>query len=316
MIYVFKDQIKRILKKIPFAYEISRKIYGSYTSIFVFSKDKVQVKKNLDLLRNTLSLINQLNLKKIEINQKSCILQLIDDSKFILNPEIKNPLLTIPLTGYFENKETTFLKSKIKKDSVIFDIGANFGWYSVHFSKFVGLNGQIHCFEPVQEAFSELEENVKINDCSNVVLNNTAIGKENGKLTLYVSDKLGTAFTSEHGEGKKIETNLLKLDYYFADKNLTKIDLIKADVEGGELNVLYGAERILDEFHPALFIEVQEEHTMKYGYKPVDLFNFLIKKGYKIYYLDQNSKLCELKDFEILPTYNFYCSHSNINEIN
>lgn len=304
-----KNRIKRALKKIPIAYEVSRFFYGQYTSRFVFSKDRERGRKNLDAFRSMSNLLKELHLTKAEFDERGIVLQLRDGTKFVLNPETTNPLLTIPLNGYFEDNETAFLQKKIKESWTVLDIGANFGWYSVQFSKMVGAGGQVHSFEPVPEAFSELEQNVKLNGCGkNVFLNNSAAGKNDGRIDLYVPEELGTAFTSEHNHGKKVEAELVKIDTYVAKKGIQRIDLIKADVEGGEMNVLLGAKKTIEAHHPDLFLEVYEDYTAKFGYKPANLFNLLVDMGYSIFNLERSGELKKLEDFEVLPSYNFYCT--------
>ncbi len=227
--------------------------------------------------------------------------------KFYLYKDSASPLLSIPLDSFLEKDEMDLLKSRIKKDWTVFDIGANFGRYTVHFSK---LAKEVHAFEPIPSIFSRLKENIELNSCKNAVLNMEAVGKENGKTVLYIPADLGPSYASDKIYGKKITANIVTLDSYVKENNITRVDLIKADIEGGELNVLLGAEETLDRFHPDLFIEVYADHTRRFGYEPKDIFEFLKGKRYNIYHFKGN-KLSELEDPGSPQGYNFYCTISS-----
>ena len=57
-------------------------------------------------------------------------------------------------------------------------------------------------------------------------------------------------------------------------------NFIKADIEGGELNMLYGAEKILDKYRPNIMIEIVDIHNHRFGYSLKDVYQFLMNKGY------------------------------------
>ena len=137
---------------------------------------------------------------------------------------------------------------------VIFDVGANKGQYSMNILNVLkGSKIELHCFEPGHETFSLLSSS--LNGNGNVTLNNFGLSNEKTEGSLYY-DKAGSGLASlykrqldyfgidfEQSESVMLDT----LDNYVSAKNIEAIDLLKIDVEGNELNVLYGAEKTLSE---------------------------------------------------------------------
>ena len=133
--------------------------------------------------------------------------------------------------------------------TVIFDVGANVGNYAKDLTN-VFKNYNIHCFEPAKQTFSRLSENIKD---SNIVLNNFGLSDKETVQTLYY-DKEGSGLASLYNrqldyfgiDFSKAETvSLSTLDVYCEKNHIEKIDFLKMDVEGNELNLLKGAESML-----------------------------------------------------------------------
>jgi Methyltransferase FkbM domain len=78
-----------------------------------------------------------------------------------------------------------------------------------------------------------------------------------------------------------VETNTL--DGLCADANLTRLDFLKIDVEGGELHVLEGGQRTVETFRPTMLIEIEARHTERYAYSPDDVVEWLLSRGYGMY---------------------------------
>ncbi len=135
----------------------------------------------------------------------------------------------------------------------IFDVGANRGDYSQLALKILtGKQVSIHAFEPNQTAFAALNHKFAANP--SLTLNNTALGGVQDERTLYF-DKPGSELSSlyprrinHHGiqmtgqEQVKVET----LDVYCSEHQINAIDLLKLDAEGHELEILRGAQQLLN----------------------------------------------------------------------
>lgn len=147
-----------------------------------------------------------------------------------------------------------------KGESVV-DVGANFGDSAVWWSKTFG--SKVIAFEPMAKVFHILEENIKLNNAE-VTAYNVALG--NGDVISGNFD--GNMFSS--GGGLSIKSERLD-DYSFE-----RLDLLKIDVEGFELDVLKGAENTILKFKPKIIIETHSKELRKRCHE------FLSSHGYKL----------------------------------
>ena len=193
----------------------------------------------------------------------------------------------------------------VREGDVVFDIGANLGHFTLLFSDLVGRRGEVHAFEPVPPTFVQLRNAVEANrQYDNVFLNQAACSAEEGNLTIQMpGDDHGQASLQSHREGSwrtshlvtSFETIALKLDNYGRGERPGSMSFVKCDVEGGELPVLLGMEATLRRCKPLLFLEVFARWTESFGYRPVDLVDFLQAVGYDQFY-SANGRLRYLAD--------------------
>ena len=93
--------------------------------------------------------------------------------------------------GVYEPLETRIFKRLINRNDVVFDVGANIGYYTLIATKLVGEKGRVFAFEPEPTNFSLLEKNVKLNGYKNVVLMQKAVLNKTGKTKLYLHRTAG-----------------------------------------------------------------------------------------------------------------------------
>lgn len=148
----------------------------------------------------------------------------------------------------------TYIKSELGKMNslIVFDVGANVGDYTEAVCDvFDNTKTKIFSFEPSLKTFKTLETNIKHR--KNASLHNIALGEKSGSLTLY-SNKEGSGLASlykrrldhfnltmDQAEEIKIET----IDSFCAENKIKHIHFLKMDVEGHELAVLAGAQKML-----------------------------------------------------------------------
>lgn len=131
----------------------------------------------------------------------------------------------------------------------IFDVGANIGqtWKEFRYNEPAS---KIFCFEPVAETFQELKNATK-ND-KNCIIENCAFGSETGEKMIHLFEpnsplnSLRDDIMNSAKNARKEVVNIDTLDNYCATHSIQKIDLLKIDTEGYELNVLEGSKSMLD----------------------------------------------------------------------
>ena len=135
----------------------------------------------------------------------------------------------------------------VTRGQIIVDIGANVGMFTVKVAKKVGPQGLVISIEPEDANFSLLKKNVQLNSLKNVILIRKAIGSFKGVEKFLISDSSAThSLALSKIRPKKIikviEIEIDTLDNIIQQLGISRIDLLKIDVEGAELEVLKGAE--------------------------------------------------------------------------
>lgn len=175
----------------------------------------------------------------------------------------------------------------------IFDVGAYDGQVSIEYNN-IFPNSKIYAFEPFPESFSLLKKAVAPH--YNISINNVALSSSTGKQTffingshatnsLFATDKESKNFWKKEllETTKEIQVNTITLDQFCEENNISHIDILKLDVQGGEYNVLVGATNLLKKKNIKLvFMEIIIVPTYK-GQKGLhDYLNFFTKFGYEL----------------------------------
>jgi FkbM family methyltransferase len=155
-----------------------------------------------------------------------------------------------------------------KPGDTVFDLGANFGLFTRFLSESVGATGRVFSFEPTADMFSVLANNCSQLGLANTSVHRTALSDRTGtsEMVIPVRDdgslnhyEASLANGNEGGsDGKTITVETSTLDDFCAHHGIGKIDFIKCDVEGHELEVLEGARETLLHHRPTLLIEVND----------------------------------------------------------
>lgn len=132
---------------------------------------------------------------------------------------------------------------KLASDSVVLDVGAHVGIFSLKIAKKVQ-RGLVLAIEPHPKNFNFLVQNIRNNQLSNVIPLNLGLGKRSVRKRLYLTDKTYSASTIHH-TNNWLDIPVETLDNVIRKLNLERVDFIKIDVEGAELEILKGGEEIL-----------------------------------------------------------------------
>jgi FkbM family methyltransferase len=199
----------------------------------------------------------------------------------------KSHVDTALLTSEFESAEINFVQKYLKRGMTALDIGAHHGLYTLLASKRVGPSGKVFAFEPSPRERKHLVRNVRINFCSNVHIEPYALGKESARINLYVVEGGEDGCNSlrpptVQSETRPVPVEVVTLDAIATKLCLTKVDFVKLDVEGAELDVLKGAVGLLQTIpRPVLLVEVYDIRTEPWGYKAREIVEFLDQMGYR-----------------------------------
>jgi FkbM family methyltransferase len=177
--------------------------------------------------------------------------------------------------------EIEYLPKFVSSGDRVVDVGANHGLYSYHLSRLVTDGGAVHAFEPVPLNLKILSHTIARHKLSNVVVHPCACGDKAETATFCVPVRYGVPFlwiARQGGDGLKFPCEVVRLDDVITDR----VSFVKIDVEGAELFVLRGAQRILREDRPVVLIEAVGE-TSNYGYLQQDVFDFLASMGYRFF---------------------------------
>jgi FkbM family methyltransferase len=195
--------------------------------------------------------------------------------------------------------ELSELRKNIKPDSVVCDIGANKGSYIYWFSKWAK-QGKVVAFEPQQPLVIYLQDIVRKLNLNNVIVEGKAVSSVTGNASFYIPGggySLGSSLSpvvAERDYCEEITVETITLDKYFSNSEI--ISALKIDVEGAELDVFKGAERILSQSKPFLVFECENRHLKD---KTVyDIFHYLYSFGYTGDFV-LGRKLIDIDKFDI-----------------
>jgi len=182
------------------------------------------------------------------------------------------------ITTTYETTLTHLFEKHVKTGDIVYDIGANTGYFTLLSSVLVGNGGKVYAFEPAKKVFKLLKKHIKINRYKNVDIFNKAISDKNGVGFFDTGDGIWTGKISTKGE---YEVEIVKLDDFVLKNNISLPNIIKIDVEGEELNVLKGAKNLLTECSPLIFLSAHSQQLYD------SCCEFLKSLGYEIKSIQQ-----------------------------
>lgn len=191
--------------------------------------------------------------------------------------------------GYYWEKEIALLQYLISPGDICLDVGANFGQWTYWMSKQVGPLGKVIAVEPVPITVSVLRRVVNRMRLSNVDIKQVAVGSRNSLAGIRtaesenVLDGLFTVKVHDYDETFPSEAtvNMVTLKSLMEFIEFDKLNLIKCDIEGAEMQFFQGGTHILEQYKPAIICEIEEKHTKEFGYIPDDLFSLLKSLDYR-----------------------------------
>jgi FkbM family methyltransferase len=228
-------------------------------------------------------------------------------TRLLLSPRLRRLRLARSLYAWMyllgktlaERRERRFLGEQVKPGMVVFDIGANIGFYTTLLARRVGPTGRIHAFEPDPVSFEILAGRVARHP--NVTVTQAAAADRPGRVTLFCN-RLNRADNRVYAHGGDIPleamaVSALTLDDYCEAHGIDRIDALKMDVQGAEVAALAGFRRTLARNPPRwMLIEFAPELLTRAGSSPEAFWRILDELGLEPWGFDQDGKAFRIAD--------------------
>jgi FkbM family methyltransferase len=202
--------------------------------------------------------------------------------------------------AWFVEDEVQAIAALVPAGGTCVDVGAGYGLYTVAMAAAVGPDGEVHAVEPQPDPSRVIDAVVRLCGAQGrVVRHDVALSDRTGTSMLSVPVRRGRAV---HGRAfvtrdalhagpnvvefraeRHYEVRLSTLDQLVEQQGLTRLDMIKADVEGAELQVLHGGADTIERFRPTVQLEIEERHLGKFGSTADDVAGFLLDRGYAMH---------------------------------
>jgi FkbM family methyltransferase len=222
--------------------------------------------------------------------------------------------------GFYEKTDFDMALKLIEENFIVFDIGANIGWYTINISKLVE-GVKVFSFEPIPKTLRYLKKNIEINNISNVQVFNFGFSNEEKEITFYYypegSGNASLANLSKSNNVEKISCYVRKMDNFVSEKKI-KVDFIKCDVEGAELFVFKGGIETIKTHKPIILAEMLRKWSANFNYHPNEIIELLSDVGYRCF-TAKGEKLIEfftMDEQTVETTFFFLHSVKHISKIN
>ncbi|MEM4360222.1 MAG: FkbM family methyltransferase [Candidatus Bilamarchaeaceae archaeon] len=178
---------------------------------------------------------------------------------------------------------------KVERGWVVYDLGANLGYYSIFFARSVGPQGHVFCIEANPVCIYFLQANLAANHIENSTVLPIAVAKQEELLQFkvnYASSGLGITQASNFYTSKIGHEVLVKatsLDELISQYHLRPPNLIKIDVEGDEYFVASGMNQILHNHRPILLVEIHGIESATHTLPLLERHNYVFEYGGKIF---------------------------------
>jgi len=152
--------------------------------------------------------------------------------------------------GIYERGAQRLLRSLVRAGDVVFDIGANVGFYALLAARLSGPNGRVIAFEPLASNVAYLCRHLELNCLENVEILQLALSDENGRG--FIAESAGPSMSTLASEGVPVE--VARLDDLVDSGRIPTPQVLKIDVEGAESRVLQGARLTLARHRPKIIL--------------------------------------------------------------
>ena len=175
--------------------------------------------------------------------------------------------------GSYEYHKQKLFTQYLSPGDIVFDVGAHVGFYTLLASTLVGDKGSVIAFEPDPDNLTYLLSHLRLNHVENVKVISAAVSDAEGTVLFKKGAKSSMGRISSTGD---FEVNIVSLDALVSRNEIPIPSLIKMDIEGEEYKALLGAQAILAEHHPTIFLATHGQDVHK------RCCDYLSSIGYKL----------------------------------
>ena len=273
-----------------------------------------QIGEHHRALRDTASLLEGSDIAAIELTPGTVtFVSRFGHARFPCDPVDRGLPPVVALNfGAYERKDFSMLLQLVPPGGTFVDIGANIGWYSIHVA-IADREANVIAVEPIPSSFRWLVAAIEANSLTNITPLNIAVGPQDGTTTLFVDATISGAASAAPSTGEAgLEpiTCPVKTIDDIVYRHSETVQVLKLDIEGGELLALRGAARVLSEQRPIVFCEMLRKLARPFGYHPNAIIALMDGYGYACYRAEADCLIrFESMDEETIET-NFYFLHT------
>lgn len=217
------------------------------------------------------------------------------------------------VSGVYEPSTTAVLRRLLGEGDTFVDVGANVGLFSMIGSRSVGRTGCVVAFEPSRREFARLREHIDHNRLLNVEAFQVGVGNTEGSAILHVADSVHAGLNTmapqfmypDVAEAYRETVPVVRLDDFLPRHSIDSVQAIKIDVEGGEADVIAGAERTIARDRPAVLLEIGTAAQAPADPGRTRIEAFLQSVGYEFVAIDAASGSLRRANDLTVPSENF-----------
>jgi FkbM family methyltransferase len=199
---------------------------------------------------------------KLPVDSAIAYVAFDEDLVLAVEPNFRSIVTSVLVAqGDWFEQEIEFWRNGIQAGMTVIDVGANAGVYTFSAARRVGSTGLVLAVEPFSQCVAYLNETCRVNQLDWVKVCAGAASDRNGtaKLSLSSASELNELISEEEGQTRDAssfeEVECFTLDSLIEQYSVSRVDFLKIDAEGHELQVLKGSDRILTEFAPIILYE-------------------------------------------------------------
>jgi len=218
---------------------------------------------------------NDVRMGKISMSNKYIVKDILGSKMCLLKNDIgiSKKLMENPIR---EIGATRIMEKILKKDMTIIDIGANLGYYALLEAK---IGCRVYAIEPVAENVEALKRSIALNEYENIRVYQFAIGAKNGTGDMIISEysnchNMLLDSLNIHCPKGKTKVEIRSLDSFIKQEGIEKIDFIRMDTEGYEVEIVKGMKKAVKLMSEGAILSI-EIHSKAYPEPEKPVFEML-----------------------------------------